>query len=245
MPPTSPHHRAFFSNQPTITTAGPQKGSASFLPRTDLSQGVLTQSNSLLSLLNRPPSTFLVPRFGTFNPLSKIFLVRFRLGSGISETIFAFFQIFLATGRLFAENLARILGRVKGFAWRVHPGGGLVSRFRPCFRPWPCVRGACLPAACSITANGKNRPPWGLNWVLSVRPCCRSRGAFIISLACVPCQVRDKGRKFSTQIFKPVHFLCSSCPVHHRKMTTGHKKRNGLLFGRFSMGCMVFLLFSI
>ena len=164
-------------------------------------------------------------------PVSKDFLVRFRLPRGISETNSQNFQIFLATGRLFAENLARILGRVKGFGLPPHPGGGLfLSRFRPW--PWPCVRGPVLSCfrPCGACLRPRLRPvhlqkiglPWGLNWVLSVRPFGRSREAFIISLACVPCQVGNKGRKFAylLPIFClsfaiPLHVLCNpfACPL--------------------------------
>ena len=135
--------------------------------------------------------------------------MRFRLPRGISETTSRFFQIFLATGRLLAENLARILaygkpffgnlarilGRVKGFGLPPHPGGGLV------FVSLPSVAVAVCPWACPPCLRPVHLQKigllWGLNWVLCVRPFGRSRGAFIISLACVPCQVGSKGRKFS------------------------------------------------
>ena len=79
------------------------------------------------------------------------------------------------------------------------------------FRPVPsCLGGlsslsTCLPA-CVLSCppitdgNGKNSLLTDCKraFVLScVRPFVRPCGAFIISLACVPCQDRDKGRKFS------------------------------------------------
>ena len=143
-------------------------------------------------------------------------MVRFRLSRGISETNSRFFQIFLATGRLFAENLARILaygkpffgnlarilGRVKGLPRPVGGGGGSV--FVLLSSSLGCGGASVLPS-CGACFRPCLRPvhlqkiglPWGLNWVLCVRPFGRSRGAFIISLACVPCQVGNKGRKFS------------------------------------------------
>lgn len=54
----------------------------------------------------------------------------------------------LVYGKPFFGNLARILGRVKGFAWRVHPGGGLVS----CrFRPVSSCRGPCFVSLLSLS----------------------------------------------------------------------------------------------
>ena len=153
-------------------------------------------------------------------PISKDFLVWFRLPRGISETNSQFFQIFLATEELFAENLARILAGVKGFGLPPHPGGGSV--FVPvslaCLGLLPSSRGACFRPCLRSVHLQKIGLLWGLNWVLSVRPCCRSRGAFIISLACVPCQVGDKGRKFAYLL----HVLCAcpllvlSCPLRRR-----------------------------
>lgn len=73
-------------------------------------------------------------------------------------------------------------------------------------------------------------------------------GAIVVPPACVPCQEREKGRKFSYLL----HVLCAcpllvlSCPsLEERQQTTRHKKRNGLLYGRFLLGCgMSFLLWS-
>ena len=127
---------------------------------------MLTQSNSLLSLLNtahrpliRGSPTFLVPHFGTSKALSKIFLVRFRLPRGISETNSQFFQIFLATEELFSENLASKLWGIKGLAWRLGGGGYavlIVSR-SPC-PPVPSFRGASvLPWACPVGLSDSQR----------------------------------------------------------------------------------------
>ena len=84
MPPTSPHHRAFFSNQPTIPTAGPQKGSASFLcPSLPLTRGISALPCATLRHIYTPfpryswcsfvsPSGFLRP----IPKISKYFLAR-------------------------------------------------------------------------------------------------------------------------------------------------------------------------
>ena len=97
--------------------------------------------------INAPSSPRSSSVRGLFVPVSKDFLVRFRLPRGISETNSQNFQDFLATGELFFKNVARILAGVKGFGLPPHPGGGLVScrflscrgpawsRFRPCLRP--------------------------------------------------------------------------------------------------------------
>ena len=108
-----------------------------------------------------------MPRFGTSKALSKIFLVLKSVFPVISETNSRFFQIFLATGRLFAENLARILAGVKGFGLPPHPGGGsvfvLLSSSLGCggASVLPSLWGLLpsLPAACP---PAKNRPSVGL-----------------------------------------------------------------------------------
>ena len=97
-------------------------------------------------------------------PFFNIFLHTKSVFPVISETNSRFFQIFLATGRLFAENLARILAGVKGFGLPPHPGGGslcvslpAVGRFRPSVLLWGLL--PSLPAACP---PAKNRPSVGL-----------------------------------------------------------------------------------
>ena len=82
---------------------------------------------------------------------------RFRQTLGISENNSRFFHIFLATGRLFAENLASKLRAVKGIARRVHPGGGCF--FRPVLS---CGLGLC---PVSGSARPRRRADGGPVWI--------------------------------------------------------------------------------
>lgn len=176
--------------------------------------------------------------------VSKDFLVRFRLPRGISETNSRFFQIFLATEELFFGNLARILGRVRGFGLPVHPGGGSVSRSLSSLLgcggasvppsvavcPWACpVPRWGLPAACSITANGKKSASVGLELGF-VRP---SLWPFPWGFYYIACLRTLSSGEQRAKIFIPFTrpFACSICGKFSAEQDT--KKRNGLLFGRF------------
>lgn len=152
-----------------------------------------------------------MPRFGTFNPLSKIFLVLFRQTLVISETICRNFQDFLATGRLFAENLARILEGVKGIAWRAHPGGGSVFVLLP-----------SLPAcglSCGPVPSEKNRASVHLHGLLWALGLLFRLGLLLYRLPAYLVKIGTKGENFQPKFLS----LCTSFPVHHWKMTTDNR----------------------
>ena len=208
----------------------------SVLSTTDLSKGVLTQSNSLLSLLNSP----IFPRSssvrGLFVHISKDFLVRFRLPRGISETNSQNFQDFLATEELFFKNVARILGRVKGLGLPPHPGGG--SFFVPvslaCLALLPSLPAACPPA--------KNRPSVGLELGF-VRPSLFPFPWGFYYIACLRTLSSGEQR---TKIFIP--FACrvlSTKEDDNRRNACNHLsvQKNTAFVG--SCWCVLFLLFSI
>lgn len=126
MPPTSPHHRAFFSNQPTIPTAGSRKGSASFLPRTDLSQGVYPPSI-------RPPCATLRHIYTTFPRYSWCGFVSAR---GFRRPSSLFSKDFLTRGNFFPKIWCEFWQGSRAFlACRTRGVGRFSSCFRPCLRP--------------------------------------------------------------------------------------------------------------
>lgn len=84
--------------------------------------------------------------------------------------------------------MARILEGIKGFVSLLGGGGVLLCVASPVLRP------ACLPWACP---PAKNRASVGLELGFVPVGASVPFGAFIILPACVPCQDRDKGRKFS------------------------------------------------
>ena len=162
--------------------------------------------------------------------------MRFRLPRGISETNSQFFQIFLATGRLFAENLASKLWGIKGIAWRV-AGGGVsfcvslsTCAVRPC---GACVR-PCPPA--------KNRPSVGLELGF-VRPSLWPFPWGFYYIACL--------RTLSSGEQRAKIFIPFACPVlstkedDNRRNACNHLsvQKNTAFVG--SCLCVLFLLFSI
>lgn len=122
-----------------------------------------------------------------------------------------FSKDFLTRETFFQKYGANFKGH-QGLRLAGAPGGWVAFvLFRPAwvgFRPCPPVP----PASCPVHLQ-KIGLLWGLNWDLCVRPFVRPCGAFIILPACVPCQDRDKGRKFSYLL--PV----VSCP--QKKTVTG------------------------
>lgn len=162
------------------------------------------------------PSSPVPPRFGGFLcPFPKISWCGFVSLGGFLRPIHKISKYFLARGNFFSK-MWREFWRGSRASSRLRTRGvGLFSV--PPSVPVPSCRGACLrpvsvPVPSLTTDKTPNKRP--ANGVLLGRACSAWVGWFYMPV-CVPCQDGNKGRKFSTQIFKPVHVLCSSCPVHH------------------------------
>ena len=202
MPPTSPHHRAFFSNQPTIPTAGPQKGSASFLcPSLPLTRGISALPCATLRHIYTP-----FPRYSWCSFVSP---------SGFLRPIPKISKYFLARGDFFPK-----IWRANYGASRASLGGwpGGVSRFvSPC-PPVPSVpvglsdsqrqgKTSALPLPSLVPCNqfspqngllyytGRENGSTGLKWAsvglllycLRACPVKKGRkGEKSVSLACLP-----------------------------------------------------------
>ena len=191
----SPSDTENLSNQPTIHNGRPSKGVCFlFVPEQTSRKGHICPPCATLRHIYTP-----FPRYSWCSFVSP---------SGFLRPIPNFTKYFLQQRNFFSKMWRANYGasRASLGGW---VGGGVsfcvslsTCAVRPpvglaCVRPW-----ACPPA--------KNRP--------SVRPCGRFErlrlvrpvlGWFYMPV-CVPCQDGDKGRKFSSQIFKPVPVL--SCP---------------------------------
>ena len=163
---------------------------------------------SLASLLRG----FIVHHFGTFNPLSKIFLVAKSVFPVISETIFAFFQRFLDKGNLFSYFCHEFLraSRASFGGWV----GGCPSLCR-----FACPA-SCLPASCPVRLQKIGL----LSVPVGVLGACGLLCSFWLLLYRLPAYLVKIGTKganfpiFCNPFAIPLHGLCNpfACRVGRR-----------------------------